>query len=133
MLLSFARQVHGLWPLYGFISIAVTRKHPEIKAEMVIRIISIAFLQSFRHTFPRSSLLLSSADTSRGLPPARSICVSPLHSVCELRKQIHQASLNFSWLLFPPNLWVMARRQLMLCTWFSLHLWQFPLCLLVLN
>lgn len=53
--------------------------------------------------------------------------MSPFHFVCELRKQIHQASPNFSWLLFPPNLWVMAHRQLMFCTWFCLHLWLFLL------
>lgn len=75
----------------------------------------------------------SATDINCGLPPGWSICVSPFHFVCELRKQIHQASPNFSWLLFPPNLWVMAHRQLMFCTWFSLHLWQFPVCLLVLN
>lgn len=83
-----------------------------------------AFLQSFEHIFRDSPS--SATDINRGLPPAWSICVSPFHFVCELRKQIRQASPNFSWLLFPPNLWVMAHRQLMLCTWFSLHLWQFP-------
>lgn len=75
----------------------------------------------------------SATDINSRLPPAWSICVFPFHFVCELRKQIHQASPNFSWLLFPPNLWVMAHRQLMFCTGFSLRLWQFPLCLLVLN
>lgn len=110
--------------LYAFWVCAQDWQNKEIKSHWT-------FLQSFKHLFQDPHV--SATDINHGLPPAWSIWVSPFHFVCELRKQIHQASLNFSWLLFPPNLWVMAHRQMMVCTWFSLHLWQFPLCLLILN
>lgn len=49
------------------------------------------------------------------------------------KKQIHQAKPSFSWILFPSIPWVTDCRQLMFCTWFSLHRWKFPLCPLVLD